>query len=165
MKIINSPFAPTRYVYPRKKTVFQKNTLKIGEVSKKTGVPIVTLRFYENHKLLKPAKNPDKKTRHRRYLPSVVAEVEFIKLCRAAGFTLPEIRSMLKLFRGFRPPAKILMSAIYRTLDRTRHQMAAIQEVERIMLLRMRDPQGDIETLIGEDEEILKLRGFKPKSK
>lgn len=155
---------PIRYRYPRKKTPFQKKNLKIGELSKKTNVPVVTLRFYQQHQLIKPLRNNEKKTNHRRFARSAIAEVEFIKLCRSAGFTLPEIRSMLKLFRGFKPPAKILMSAVYRTLERTRHQVRSLEEVERIMLLRMRDPQEDIEKLIDEDEEIWRLRGLKLKS-
>jgi DNA-binding transcriptional MerR regulator len=159
----DKPIPPIRRTGRRKRTPFQNNTLKIGELSEKTDVPIVTLRFYEEHRLIKPRKSPDKKTTHRRYLPSVIAEVEFIKLGRRAGFALPEIRSMLKLFRGFKPPAKILMNAVYRTLDRTREQIRSFEEVERIMLLRMRDPQGDIETLMSGDDEIWRLRGLKSK--
>ena len=163
-KYPHSPFAMTRYVYPRKKTPFQRNTLKIGELSKKTGVPIVTLRFYEREKLIKPRKSPEKKTLHRRYSQSVVGEVGFIKVCRSAGFTLPEIRSMMKLFRGFKPPAKNLMGAVFRTLERTRYQVRCLEEVERIMLLRMQDPQAKIEKLIDGDEEIWRLRGLKLKA-
>ena len=152
---------PITYRYPRKKTVFQKTTLKIGEISKKTQIPIVTLRFYENEKLIKPAPNRYAKSGHRRYKPSVIAELEFIKLSRSAGFSLQEIRSMLKIFRGFKPPAKILMSSIYRTVDRIRHQMRSLEEVERILLIRMQNPQAEIETLIDEDPEIMRLRGLK----
>ncbi len=154
----------TRYAYPRKKTAFQRNTLKIGAVSTQTDTPIVTLRFYEEKKLIKSLKSPDKQTLHRRYPRSVIAEIAFIKLCRNAGFALPEIRSMLKLFRGFKPPAKLLMTAIYRTLERTRAQVRSLEEVERIMLMRMQDPQGDIEKLINEDSEVWRLRGLKMKA-
>lgn len=156
---------PINYRYPRKKTGFQTGNLKIGQLSKKTDVPIVTLRFYETQKLIKPKKSPDKKTNHRRYPPSTVAQVEFIKLCRAAGFGLPEIRSMLKLFRGFKPPAKLLMGAVYRTIETIRQRTRSLEEVERILIIRMRDPVSDIEKLIDEDEEIWRLRGFKTKSK
>ncbi len=161
-KVLNGP--QTNYPHLRVKTAFEANTLKIGEISKKTDTPIVTLRFYEKQKLIIPQKNPDKQTLHRRYSRSVVAEIEYIKLCRNAGFGLPEISSMLKLFRGFRPPAKLLMAAVYRTLERTRNQVKSLEEVERIMLMRMRDPQGDIEKLINEDSEIWRLRGLKMKA-
>jgi DNA-binding transcriptional MerR regulator len=154
---------PIRYRYPRKKTPFQKTQLKIGQLSKKTDVPVVTLRFYQDHKLIKPLKNPDKKTNHRRFAHSAIAEVEFIKLCRASGFALPEIRSLMKLFRGFKPPARLLMNAVYRTIEAIRHKTRSLEEVERILLIRMRDPVGDIETLINEDEEIWRLRGLKMK--
>ena len=153
----------TRYVYPRKKTPFQRDTLKIGEVSKLSDTPIVTLRFYETKKLISPKRAPHRQTLHRRYSPSVISEIAFIKRCRSAGFSLPEVRSMLKLFRGFKPPAKPLMNAIYRTLERTRSQIRSLEEIERIMLIRMQDPEGDIEKLIDEDSEIWRIRGLKMK--
>ena len=123
----NSAYAATRYVYPRKKTPFQKTNLKIGQLSEKTDVPIVTLRFYQEHGLIKPLRSPDKKTKHRRFAHSAIAEVEFIKLCRTARFALPEIRSLMKLFRGFKPPAKLLMNAVYRTLDSIRHRARSLE--------------------------------------
>lgn len=70
---------------------------------------------------------------------------------------------MLKLFRGFKPPAKLLMNAISRTLERTRSQIRSLEEIERIMLIRMQDPEGDIEKLIDEDSEIWRIRGLKMK--
>lgn len=163
-KSISGPGVVRKYTYPRKKTVFQKTTLKIGEVSEKTGVPIVTLRFYQQEKLIKPIKSPDKKTTHRRFAPNVVTEIELIKICRAAGFSIPEMRSIMKLLRGFKPPAKLLMNSIYRTVDSIRHQMRNLEEIERILILRMRSPEEDIEKLINEDEEIWRLRGLKPKA-
>ncbi|HEY8270926.1 MAG TPA: MerR family transcriptional regulator [Pseudobdellovibrionaceae bacterium] len=153
--------ARVKFSYPRKKSVFQQTTLKIGEVAKKSNIPIVTLRFYEEQGLIKPARNQHKQTSHRRYKVSVTSELEFIKHCRAAGFTLPEIRSMLKIFRGFKPPAKLLMNSIYRTIDRIRNQMRNLEEIERIMVMRLQNPQDDIEALIEQDPEIWRLRGLK----
>ena len=42
--------------YPRKKTAYQMDTLKIGEVAKAVRKPIVTVRSYELEKLIIPAK-------------------------------------------------------------------------------------------------------------
>jgi|SRR6185312_4332446 len=150
----------TKYAYRRKRTALHAGSLKIGEVAKKTKMPIVTVRFYEIEKLILPIKMPGKQTGHRRFQPSVVGEIEFIQTCRDAGFSLPEIRSIMKLFRGFKPPAKLLMNAIYRTVESIRARTRRFEEVERILILRMRDPESDIERLIAEDTEILRLRGF-----
>jgi len=154
-----------KFPYARKKTVFQKTTLKIGEISKKSGVPIVTLRFYENEGLIRPVRNPAKDSTHRRYYSSVYAELEFIKLCRASGFSLPEIRSMLKIYRGFKPPAKLMMNSIYRTIDQIRTRMKSLNELERILVLRLQNPAEDIAALIDEDPEIFRLRGMASKSR
>lgn len=154
-------FTSVRYRYPRKKTPLLVESLKIGEVAKKVGMPIVSVRFYEMEGLILPIKVPGKSTGHRRFRPSVLGEIEFIQTCREAGLTLPEIRSIMKLFRGFKPPAKLLMSAVYRTIATIRERTRRLEEVERVLVLRMRDPQTDIEKLIEEDSEILRLRGFK----
>jgi DNA-binding transcriptional MerR regulator len=150
--------------YPLKKTAYQTSTLKIGEVAKAVRMPIVTVRSYELERLIIPVKGQAKNTGHRRFRPSVVGEIEFIKTCRVAGFSLAEIRSIMKLFRGFKPPAKLPMAAIYRTIDSIRHRTRSLEEIERILVLRMREPEANIEELIEGDAEILRLRGLGQKN-
>jgi DNA-binding transcriptional MerR regulator len=154
-------FGDIKYRYPRKNTPLYSESIKIGEVAKAVGMPIVSVRFYEIEKLIHPIKTPGKQTGHRRFRPAVIGELEFIRTCREAGLSLPEIKSIMKLFRGFKPPAKPLMSAILRTIDTIRERTKRLEEVERVLVLRMSDPESDIEKLIEDDTEILRLRGYK----
>lgn len=129
------------------RTPFQNSTLKIGELSKKSGIPVVTLRFYEIEGLIRSAKSTENRhSSHRRFHPSVLGELEFIKNCRAAGFSIPEIESIMKLYRGFKTPAKPKMAALRRTIEVIRERKQRLDSMEKVFMKRLRDP----ETPVGE---------------
>jgi MerR family mercuric resistance operon transcriptional regulator len=69
--------------------------LSIGELSRRTGVNIETVRYYERIKIL-PA--PARTSSGRRvYGPTEVRNLAFIRRSRELGFTLDEIRALLAL--------------------------------------------------------------------
>ena len=72
--------------------------LSIGAVADAAGVNVETIRFYQRTGLL------DTPERHhgemRRYRPSEVARVKFVKAAQRLGFSLDEIRALLKLDDG-----------------------------------------------------------------
>src|SRR6516162_398219 len=70
-------------------------TLSVGELSRRTGVNIETIRYYERIKML-PA--PLRTSRGRRaYGPTEIRSLTFIRRSRELGFTLDEIRALLAL--------------------------------------------------------------------
>ena len=69
--------------------------MRIGELSKHTGVPIQTLRFYEREKLLREP--PRTSGGYRSYGQNDLARVRFIRDAQELGFTLREIRELLKI--------------------------------------------------------------------
>jgi len=71
--------------------------VKIGELSKATGVKIGTIRFYERRKLLKPALRTA--SGYRTYTQQDVHAVKGIRLTQELGFTLKEIKELLDLHR------------------------------------------------------------------
>lgn len=64
----------------------------IGQVAEHSGVAATTLRFYETEGLLNA---PGRIGGRRRYDEGVFHRLEVIGLCKAAGFTLEEIRVLL----------------------------------------------------------------------
>ena len=69
--------------------------LSIGELSRRAGVNIETIRFYERIKIL-PA--PPRTTGGRRtYGPAETRSLTFIRRSRELGFSLDEIRALLAL--------------------------------------------------------------------
>lgn len=74
--------------------------MKIGELSKSTGVSIRMLRYYETEGLLKPQRTA---SGYREYNPAELRTVERIKLLGSAGMTLGTIRQFLPCVRGDGP--------------------------------------------------------------
>lgn len=67
--------------------------IRIGELSKRTGVGIETIRFYEREGLLEePTRRP---SGQRQYPVEEVRRVRFILRAKRLGFTLREIRELL----------------------------------------------------------------------
>ena len=70
--------------------------LTIGQVARRSGVGIETVRFYEREGLLKvPARSPS--SGYRLYEEEVVARLLFILRAKELGFTLSEIKELLFL--------------------------------------------------------------------
>ena len=67
----------------------------IGEVAKRAGVNIDTLRYYERRRLVE--KPPRSSANYRRYPEDTVQRVRFIKRAQELGFSLEEIRELLSL--------------------------------------------------------------------
>ena len=77
-----------------------QSTLRIGQLAKLAAVHVETLRFYEREGLLeKPYQHL---SGYRAYPLSAVAHVQSIKRAQALGFSLSEIRSLLKEANGQR---------------------------------------------------------------
>ncbi len=70
--------------------------MKIGEVAKQSNVGIQTIRYYEREGLLtEPDRRP---SGYRQYDQSVVARLRFIRRTKELGFTLAEIKELLRVW-------------------------------------------------------------------
>lgn len=84
--------------------------ITIGEFSKQTGCHIETVRYYERMGLL--SKPPRTEGGHRLYDHHAIKRLVFIRRTRELGFSLDEIRTLLRLVDGRRytcQQVKILM--------------------------------------------------------
>jgi MerR family mercuric resistance operon transcriptional regulator len=69
--------------------------LTIGQVAKRAGIGIETVRFYERQGLLqKPERKP---SGYRQFDQGIVARLRFIRRAKVLGFTLHEIKELLSL--------------------------------------------------------------------
>ncbi len=68
---------------------------KTSEVAKQGGVNLETIRYYERRGLLpKPSRTP---AGYRTFDPEAVRRIRFIKQAQALGFSLKEVRELLRL--------------------------------------------------------------------
>ena len=70
--------------------------MNIGQVSSISGLPAKTIRYYEDVKLVKPARSSNG---YRDYSDSETNTLVFLKRARELGFTIDECRSLLSLYQ------------------------------------------------------------------
>ncbi len=76
--------------------------LKIGELARRAGVTAKAIRFYERTRVLPPAKRAA--NRYRLYDDDAVGMLSFVKQATGLGLTLGEIKEIIAIRRGGRPP-------------------------------------------------------------
>lgn len=91
------------------------NSLTIGKLAVGGGVGVETIRFYQRKGLLE---TPARESGIRRYGPEDLRRLRFIKQAQTAGFTLEEIKELLRLDAGDdRPRARELALGRIAALD------------------------------------------------
>jgi Cu(I)-responsive transcriptional regulator len=72
-----------------------ENLMSIGDLAKATGVKVVTIRYYEQVGLMPTPSRTE--GNYRAYKPEHVRRLKFIRRLRALGFTLDQVRDLLRL--------------------------------------------------------------------
>src|SRR5688572_24579482 len=98
--------------------------MDIGQVAERSGVPVSTLRFYEEKGLIA---STGRRGLRRLFDPGVLERLALIALGRAAGFTLEEIARM------FAPDGRLridrrMLAAKAAELDGTIRQLSAMRD-------------------------------------
>jgi DNA-binding transcriptional MerR regulator len=92
-----------------------RRLLKIGEVSRQTGIGIETLRFYEKSGLLnRPARTL---SGYRMYSSDVLDRLSFIKRAQVLGFSLDEIKKVIDDARGGHSPCQEVREIVRKRLE------------------------------------------------
>lgn len=72
-----------------------KTRMSIGDLSKATGVKVVTIRYYEQAGLLPEPKRTE--GNYRSYQSQHARRLQFVRRLRDLGFTLEQVRELLRL--------------------------------------------------------------------
>ena len=109
----------------------RQNGIPIQDVSWRTGCNIETLRYYERIGLLPP---PDRQGRYRRHDAGDGKWVVFVRRARELGFTLDEVRALLKLSAtdGQGACAEVREISIAHLAD-VRARIADLRAMERVL--------------------------------
>jgi len=98
--------------------------MDIAEVSKRSGVPASTLRYYEEKGLIA---STGREGLRRRFAPRVLDQLALIALGQAAGFSLDDIRSMFS-HTGRPSIDRRMLSAKADELDATIRRLKAMSD-------------------------------------
>src|SRR5438477_10697531 len=103
----------------------------IGELSRRTGVNIETIRYYERIKML-PAP-PRTASGRRAYGPAETRTLAFIRRSRDLGFTLEEVRALLALGGPERAPCADVHKIASAHLVNVRSKLSDLVKLEAIL--------------------------------
>ncbi|MBO0857831.1 MAG: heavy metal-responsive transcriptional regulator [Chloracidobacterium sp.] len=117
-------------------------SLKIGEVARRCGVGVETLRFYERSGLLeRPARTEGG---YRLYDARALKTVEFIKRAQSLGFSLDEIKRIIAESRAGQRPCAEVRETVRRRLAELDEQMTQIRRYRNALAttLKQWDEKG-----------------------
>ena len=104
--------------------------IPIGELSRRTGCNIETIRYYERIGLM-PA--PPRRGRYRSYGAADVGRLGFVRRARELGFTLDEVRALLGLAVGGHASCAEVRNLAASHLKDVRARIADLKRMERVL--------------------------------
>ena len=105
--------------------------LAIGELAKRSGVNIETIRYYERVKLL--PRPPRTQSGRRIFGASEVRTLVFIRRARELGFSLDEIRALLHLGEPGKASCREVRQIASHHLEDIRSKLEDLRKLERLL--------------------------------
>ena len=102
--------------------------MKIGELSKKSGCSIQTIRFYEKQHLFKACNRTE--GNYRIYDGSSLSTLRFIKQCRTLGLTIIEIKQLLETKKNPDKSCSSVNNLIHQHMVDVTHRIAELKELK-----------------------------------
>ncbi|MCK7546530.1 Cd(II)/Pb(II)-responsive transcriptional regulator [Marinobacter koreensis] len=106
--------------------------MKIGDISKRSGIPVETVRYYEKIGLLpEPQRNANG---YRSYSPAHLDRLLFIKRCRNLDMAQDEIRELIRLAEQPEADCSDVDALLARHLNHVRERLKELQSLEQTLL-------------------------------
>lgn len=103
--------------------------MRIGELARKAGVDVQTVRYYEREGLIEtPARTP---SGYRTYGPAHLERLLFIRHCRSLDMALSDVKRLLDLSGDKAVPCEEVNGLVGAHLERVRAKRAALDDLER----------------------------------
>lgn len=104
--------------------------IAIGELSRRTGCNIETIRYYERIGLLP---RPERRGRHRAYGANDVGRLRFVCRARELGFTLNDVRALLRLAGGGQASCCDVQKIAASHLQDVRSRLSDLKRMELVL--------------------------------
>lgn len=104
--------------------------MRIGEVSKRIGIPASTIRYYERIGLVEPQQRVSGK---RVFDSRALFALEFVRLAQAAGFSIEETKSLLAAYTDDPSDAGIWTELATRKRRDIRDKMAELSQMDQVL--------------------------------
>jgi DNA-binding transcriptional MerR regulator len=112
----------------------------ISELSKRTGLSVHTLRYYENYGLFSGAANEKVKTNnYKQYPESLVEKIELIKEAKEIGFALSEIKALLDSWFSKRLSVEKKVQVLQLKIKEIDGKISQLQQVRKFLVEGIKD--------------------------
>lgn len=139
--------------------------LKMGELSKMSGIAITTILYYEKAGLLQPSWRTS--GRYRLYDDCVLDRLHFIRICRQQGLSYKEIKELLAFRDSPGKGKELSTSCLDELIKKTEHEIYLLnlhlKELKALKAANMCDQRLDCEILKKDDSVdcCLECKDFK----
>tara|TARA_R110002020_G_C16043312_1_gene753912 strand:+ start:386 stop:748 length:363 start_codon:yes stop_codon:yes gene_type:complete len=115
----------------------------INELSKRTGVSIHTLRYYENYGLISGRSDDSVKSNNYKQYDALVAEkVEWIVQAKKAGFTLSEIKKSLNDWFSNKLSASEKIEIVQNKIHDVDTKIHELKQVRKFLVSSLKDVEN-----------------------
>ncbi len=108
------------------------DTLSIGQVARKAGVGVETVRYYEREGLLEEP--PRRASGYRQYSEQVVTRLHFIKRAQKLGFSLKEISELLLLRVDTQTSCEVVKQRTEAKIAEVEQKVVELQRMRQALL-------------------------------
>lgn len=114
--------------------------MNIGEVSRACGLPAKTIRYYEDIKLVCPARGGNG---YRDFSEQDAHKLAFLGRSRSLGFSIEECRSLLSLYEDRQRASADVKSLVSEHLERIAEKILELQTMQSTLRTLMNQCHGD----------------------
>lgn len=104
--------------------------MKIGELAETLGMAPSAIRYYEREGLIDP---PLRQSGQRRFAPRALKTLRFIQIAQAGGFSIAEIKTILKGYGGKTRIADQWQALARQKKRDVKRQIEQLQHVDRVL--------------------------------
>lgn len=114
--------------------------MNIGEVSRASGLPAKTIRYYEDIGLVRPARGANG---YRDFSPQDAHKLAFLGRSRSLGFTIEDCRTLLSLYEDRGRASADVKALASEHLDRIAQKIDELQALKSTLETLVTRCQGD----------------------
>lgn len=117
-------------------------TLTIGQLARRTGVNVETIRYYERVGVMPRPRRTE--GGHRAYVEPEVRRLGFVRRARELGFNLDDVRELLRLVDSGDVTCAEVRERTLRHLTDVRARIADLRRMERVLAATAERCAGDL---------------------
>ncbi|MCK7615538.1 Cu(I)-responsive transcriptional regulator [Roseibium sediminicola] len=117
--------------------------MNIGAASEQSGLPVKTIRYYEDIGLVRPARSENG---YREFLDSDLQRLKFLQRARSLGFSIEECRELLSLYEDRNRASADVREITKTKIKEVDRKIAELQSLKRVLSDLVKACHGDDRT-------------------